>query len=374
MVNNALALSNGAMEQWQVMTQQAEMLVSSGFLPQSIRTAPQAVAIIMLGAELGIGAWAAINGISVIQGKTTVSPQLMLALINRTGQVEDIKIEGDAKGCTVTIKRRGRSAHSETFTMQDAAAMNLANKPNYKSQPAVMLKWRAVAACCRVTFPDAITGMYTPDEMGADTNEEGEVITSATPHLPTTTDTTTGEITVTTPPAPALSLLKDAQAELVEAETVEDEPASTTAADRAVLGGGSQPRIMGRTDTTPAQIRAAGDALATPPTSDPTFDEMFPKSGANPFNKDLPASNEAPTEQPTLLKSGDDGTRSAEEIGKLCHDFYAWASKSYPKFTHDGLHSILEVDSAKVYFATHSLGDAKTEVMNFAKGLQKATA
>lgn len=168
---------------WQVIREQATMMVKSGFLPNSIRTAEQAIAIITLGRELGIPMWASVNTINVIQGKPTISPQLMLALINRSGQLDNMNIEGDATAYTVTMTRKGRDPHTEVFTLQDAATMGLSGKDNWKKQPGTMLKWRAVAACCRVVFADVILGLYTPEEMGADviTDEQGNMTVVSTP-------------------------------------------------------------------------------------------------------------------------------------------------------------------------------------------------
>lgn len=164
-------------DEWQVLTQQANALVASGFLPQSVNTVQKAVAIMTLGRELGIGAWAALNGINVIQGKPTVSPQLMLAMINAKGQLEDMVITDEDGVCSVTMKRRGRTPHTAAFSMQDAAAMGLSNKDNWKKQPAIMRQWRAVAACARVVFPDVILNLYTPEEMGANVvaDEQGNM-------------------------------------------------------------------------------------------------------------------------------------------------------------------------------------------------------
>lgn len=164
-------------EDWRVITEQSQMLIKTGFLPQSIKTPEQAVAIILQGRELGIPTMAALGTINVIQGKPTVSPQLMLALINRSGQLEDIKIQGDSGGVSCTMKRRGRTAHTEFFGKTQAADMQLGGKDNYKKQAATMYRWRAVAACARTVFPDVILGLYTPDEMGAENvNESGELI------------------------------------------------------------------------------------------------------------------------------------------------------------------------------------------------------
>lgn len=182
-----------AMAEWGVIREKAAILVKSKFLPKSIETPEQALAIILTGRELGIGDMQALNNINVIQGKPTVPPQLMLALINRTGQLEDMLITDDGQCCAVTMKRRGRQPHSEAFSMKDAALMktteyiggekktiSLSEKYNWKQQPAVMRKWRAVAACARVVFPDVILGLYTPDEMGATMDvETGEVIQAA---------------------------------------------------------------------------------------------------------------------------------------------------------------------------------------------------
>lgn|SRR5262245_11822582 len=176
-MNNNTALQIRQTDDWSVIISQATVLVKTGFLPQAIKTPEQAAAIILTGRELGIGTMAALQTINVIQGKPTVSPQLMLALINRSGQLEDIQIETSIKGATVIIKRRGQSEYTAKFGPEEAKAMGLDGKDNYKKQPATMYKWRAVADACRAKFSDCILGLYTPDEMGAAVEpESGEVL------------------------------------------------------------------------------------------------------------------------------------------------------------------------------------------------------
>lgn len=120
----------------------------------------------------------------------------------------------------------------------------------------------------------------------------------------------------------------------------------------------SQPAPTQPPSTTPADVIAAGNALASESTPDATFNDLFPPSANNPFNKSLPAA----TAQPTLLKSGDDGARSADEIVSMCKEFYTWAGKLHKQLSHDDLHNLLDTDSMKTYFATHSLIDAKNEI------------
>ncbi len=191
---------------WQMMTQQASVLVNSGFLPASIKNANQALTIMMVGAELGIQPWQALSTINVIQGKPTISPQLMLALIQRSGQLEDIKIEGTDEQCAVTMKRKSQTAHTEAFSMTDAARLQLAGKDNWKKQPTTMLKWRAVAACARVVFPDVILGLYTPEEMGAEVSVTDD-----------------GSQVVVEVPVPQLTVVKP-EAEITQAEIVQLPP------------------------------------------------------------------------------------------------------------------------------------------------------
>jgi hypothetical protein len=164
--------------------------------------------------ELGIPEMEALRSINVIQGKPTVSPQLMLALINRSGQLEDMKIADDGRTCVVTMKRKGRQPHGEAFGVDDADRMmttegygdnkkqiKLSEKYNWKQMPKIMRKWRAVAACARVVFPDVITGLYTPEEMGSDVSYDEEE-TATIEVLPdhTAVDTFTGEIVEPEPP------------------------------------------------------------------------------------------------------------------------------------------------------------------------------
>ncbi len=167
-MNTALALIEPT--QYELMAKLATVAARSGY---TANNEVQALFVMLKGFEIGVSPIQALEGIQVIKGKTTVSPQLMLAMINRSGLMEDMKIDGDTNQCTVTMQRVGRSAHTETFTMDNARSMNLAGNHNWKAQPATMLNWRAVSACARVVFPDVIQGMYTPEELGAEVSEDG---------------------------------------------------------------------------------------------------------------------------------------------------------------------------------------------------------
>lgn len=205
--------------EWGTMKEQANMLIKTGFLPPSVKTPEQVIAIALTGRELGIGMMESVRGINVIQGKPSVSPQLMLALARRTGQMEKFSCHApgkpgqppDATGAECHVKRRGEPEHVTVFGPKEAQGLGLDGKDNYKKQGPVMYQWRAVAANLRVTFPDAISGLYTPEEMGADVTVDAE-----------------GAMSVKNPPpapASAFSMPQEKPIE-VEAEPV-DEPKST---------------------------------------------------------------------------------------------------------------------------------------------------
>jgi len=165
----------------------AEVLSKSGILPVSIKGKPADVfAILLMGHELGIGSMQALNSIDCIQGRPTISPQLMIALIRRDCPKAFIKISEENLVCECTMAR-GTSeeemaqAYTSVWNMDRARKMGLADKDNYKKQPATMLMWRAVGDAARKVFPDVIKGLHNPDEMIDDTvkvetNDSGEIV------------------------------------------------------------------------------------------------------------------------------------------------------------------------------------------------------
>lgn len=152
-------------------------LIQSGFLPVAIKTPAQAVAIIMKGRELGIPEMQALSQINIIQGKPALAAELMLALAATRYGVRAKEIESSDKVCILKFTRPGHEPHTESFTIEDAKKLGLTGKDNYNKQPRVMLRWRCVSAGIRFYCPEALGGAsYTPEELGATVDAEGEVI------------------------------------------------------------------------------------------------------------------------------------------------------------------------------------------------------
>jgi hypothetical protein len=155
-------------------------LVESGYLSSGIKTPTQAVAIMLKGEELGIPRMYALSNIAIISGKPTCSAELMLALVKRDYGPGAIRVyESNAKECVVQYREPGWDGiASYPWTLDDARAANLVNKDIWKQYPAAMLRARCISAVVRMAFPQSISGMYTPEELGANVmvNADGEVL------------------------------------------------------------------------------------------------------------------------------------------------------------------------------------------------------
>jgi len=180
--NQSQLQPSGPRTDFQEKMQIAKVLLDSGLLPKALDTMPKVLAVMMMCDELHIGYWQGFIGLPMINGKPSPDGQLMLALINRSGQLKDLKIEVTEQYAKVTMERVGRSPHTETVTLADAKAfmtiewsngsrrqIPLTEKANWKSQPKTMLKWSCVKACARVVFSDVISGMFPllPTDDGA---------------------------------------------------------------------------------------------------------------------------------------------------------------------------------------------------------------
>jgi hypothetical protein len=182
------ATSLPSSSEWRTMVEMAGMLVPTGFLPNTIKTAEQAVAIILKGRELRVPPMYALSNIVVVQGKPTCSAELMLALIYRDQGDDAVVVEeSTATACRLTYKRRTWAERRPfAFSIEDARTAGLAGKDTWKSYPQAMLRARCVSAVARLAFPDSIAGMYTPEELGASVRvtEDGAVEVDQAPPAP----------------------------------------------------------------------------------------------------------------------------------------------------------------------------------------------
>lgn len=164
--------------EWNIIKDQATTLVKSGLLPTAINTPEKAIAIALKGRELGIPMMQAFAHVFIIDGKPTISSELMLNLIykNCPGGVIDFVLS-NAEVCEIEVKRPGRKPTTWSFTIEDARQAGLLNKANWQKYPAAMLRARVVAIAARAVFPDSVMGCgHLAEELGAVTDADGSVI------------------------------------------------------------------------------------------------------------------------------------------------------------------------------------------------------
>ena len=185
-------------------------LVSTGFLPQHIKTAGQAAAIILTGKEMGMGPMRAIRSLQMVKGKVIESADSQLARFKADG--------GRAVFTTLTettavlaLKHPNGDEHTETFTLADAKRAGLDGSDTYRKFPKAMLRSRAITAGLKSVGWEGAVGNY----------DREEAATSFAPEL---------SVDETRPSEPAGLLV----------ETVEERPENVTE-DGEVMGDAAEP-------------------------------------------------------------------------------------------------------------------------------------
>lgn len=164
--------------EWRAMREQAEVIAASGLAPRAVNTREKVLVIALKGRELSIPPMQALAHVHVIDGKPTMSAELMVALVQRAGHRIRV-VETSAQQCVVEGERAddpGRPSQV-TWSMDDARTAGLVGKGPWTQYPAAMLRARAISSLCRFQFADVLMGVsYTPEELGVDVDEDGNVI------------------------------------------------------------------------------------------------------------------------------------------------------------------------------------------------------
>jgi hypothetical protein len=143
----------------------AGILVQSGLTPKAIDTPQKAFLVMAQGRELGLSTMQALNNIYVVEGRVSLSSDLMAALIVKSPVCEYLRCtEMTPERASYAAKRRGGAEFKFAYTWEDAKRAGLTNRATYQNNPADMLRHRALAKTARAVFPDIIAGLYSRDE------------------------------------------------------------------------------------------------------------------------------------------------------------------------------------------------------------------
>jgi hypothetical protein len=164
----------------------AKMMVMSQFFTQGgdVNTLIAQTSVkIQAGLELGIQPFAAVSGMHIISGKPTLSSGLMASIIKASPKYRYTIVEHTKEICKLECFERDSITNEwlplgySSFSMDDAKDAGLATA-NWKKYTMDMLFARAISRAWRQHFADLMLGcpVYTPDELGATTDYEGNVI------------------------------------------------------------------------------------------------------------------------------------------------------------------------------------------------------
>jgi len=157
----------------------AKAMVASGFFNDATKVS-QAIVKIMAGAEIGIGPFGSMNGIHIIQGKPAFGANVMASKVKSSGGRYNYRVtEMSDTVCTIEFMEHFNGSWTaigtSSFSIADAKKAGTKNLDKF---PRNMLFARAMSNGVRWFCPDVMNGstVYTPEELGADVDEDGNVI------------------------------------------------------------------------------------------------------------------------------------------------------------------------------------------------------
>jgi hypothetical protein len=229
----------------------ANAMHASGYFGD-VKSQAQAMVKVLAGAEIGLPPFASMTGIHVVNGKPVIGSNLIATLVKNDPRYDYRVKQADDTACVIQWYEGGKLVGESSFTRQEAAAGNVdkswdkdksawKEKATWKAFPSDMLFARAISRGARRYAPGIFGGapIYTPDEMGVDTDEDGHIVQ--------------GEVINVTPPA-ANGKTQPAQAPgpLPDDElTIEEAAAAQFIAAAAGL-------LETDTDTLKARLKALG--------------------------------------------------------------------------------------------------------------------
>src|SRR3954462_1041842 len=153
-----------------------QIFARSGLFPDITR-ASQAVVKILAGRELGIGPFAAMSDIHLVDGSPVVGARILAALVRQSKVYDYQVVEWTNERCAIDFYRHGEKLEpTVTFTDDDAKRAGL-DQPNRDGSPSHHMKFprnmkfaRAMSNGVGLHCPDLTAGapVYTPDELGAE--------------------------------------------------------------------------------------------------------------------------------------------------------------------------------------------------------------
>jgi hypothetical protein len=205
---NEIVVSNLMPQTQEAKYQMASVLCKSGLIPSGLNSPEKVFVALQWGHELGLSPMVAVNNVAVINGKPTLSADIMSAVVKRSpeyGGIKWLEMSDTKAECEITriLPNGEKEVQRSCFTMEDAVKAGLANRDVWKKYPRRMLKHRCLSYGLKDVFPDLLAGLYDPEEMESVQTE------------------TTTERNITPKEEPKTTV-EEPKADVIEAELVDD--------------------------------------------------------------------------------------------------------------------------------------------------------
>ena len=161
----------------------AKLMVQSNYFTDA-KDFSQAVVKILAGREIGVGPFASMNGIHIIKGKPAFSANMMADRLKSSGRYNYRVVEMTDTNCVIDyyehFNGKWEKSGTSSFSLADARKAGTQNLDKF---PRNMLFARAMSNGIKWFCPDVMSSstVYTPEELGAIINEEGEPINPTAP-------------------------------------------------------------------------------------------------------------------------------------------------------------------------------------------------
>ena len=178
-VTNELAIGSGGGLAFVNVTQLMEvaklMAISQVAIPKHLRDNPGAcLAVAIQASEWEMSPFAVANKSYSVNDRLSYESQLVNAVIlKRAPIVGRFKVEYSGTGPTRRCRVSATLTDGEivTYESPEIGKITTQNSPLWKSDPDQQLFYFASRSMCRRHFPDVLLGVYTPEEMAAETRD-----------------------------------------------------------------------------------------------------------------------------------------------------------------------------------------------------------
>lgn len=148
----------------QAVQQLAEQVVASKLFKDILSSPQEAFVLMQLCVSRGLAPMEAVTRYHIIKGKPSMRADAMQAEFQANGGRIEWK-ERTEKCCEAVFSHPSGGTVPVKWTIEMAKTAGLTGNPSWAKYPRQMLHARCVSEGVRATFPGAVSGIYTPEEV-----------------------------------------------------------------------------------------------------------------------------------------------------------------------------------------------------------------